>query len=122
MNTYRAYTAIISLAVGMFLLLEGSRLMHPIEWWIDLVFIVVGAVLVLAYLPLMGNYLELKFKAPPTISFMPILLVLGAVMIYQGVTRPIGIFDKSLFVILGAVLVAVPAFVLYRAAKGKIIF
>lgn len=114
----KAYASIVSLVVGMFLLLEGSGPMYPTDL-IDLVFILVGAMLVLAYLPLMGDYLELKLRGPRTVTFMPILLVLGLVLIYKGAVIPLSVVEKGLFVALEIVLIAIPAFVLYRAAKRR---
>lgn len=116
--TTKAYASIVSLVIGMFLLLEGSGPMHPTDL-IDLVFIVVGAMLVLAYLPLMGDYLELNLRGSRTVTFMPILLVLGLVLIYKGAVTPLSVVEKGLFVALEIVLIVVPAFVLYRAAKRR---
>ena len=116
--TTKAYASIVSLVIGMFLLLEGSGPMYPTDL-IDLVFIVVGAMLVLAYLPLMGDYLELNLRGSRTVTFMPILLVLGLVLIYKGAVTPLSVVEKGLFVALEIVLIVVPAFVLYRAAKRR---
>lgn len=116
----KAAIALISLVIGMFLLLEGSKVTvsdRPME--LDLTFVVVGAVLVLVYPTLIGNYLEVKLGASRTVSFMPMLLVLGAVLIYQGAVRPINIIEKLLFVALGIVLVVAPAIVLYKTASKK---
>ncbi|MDH5443202.1 MAG: hypothetical protein OEX16_02715 [Hadesarchaea archaeon] len=114
----KAYASIVSLVIGMFLLLEGSRMIHLI-YSIDLVFIVVGAMFVLAYLPLMGDYLELNLRGSKTVTFMPILLVLGLVLVYQGAVIPLSVVEKGLFVVLEIVLISVPAFVLCRAAKRR---
>jgi len=102
----KAAISIVLLIIGMFILLEGSKMAVPGNEMIDMALIVVGAVLVLVYMPLVGDYLEVKFKAPRMINLMPMLLVLGAVLIYQGATRVgTGILGQLLFVILGIALV-----------------
>ena len=114
----KAYASIVSLVIGMFFLLKGAGAMHPTNL-INLVFIVVGAMLVLAYLPLMGDYLELNLRASRTVTFMPILLVLGLALVYQGMVIPLSVAEEVLFVALEILLIVVPAFVLYKAAKRR---
>jgi hypothetical protein len=108
--------AFVSLVIGMFLLLQGSKMSDPVR---DLIFIVVGAVLVLAYMPLTGNYLEAKFKAPRNITLMPMLLVLGVMLVYQGAVRSVFLPDKVLLIVLGGVLAAGAAFMLGKFVKKK---
>lgn len=115
MKSARAYAAIAALVIGIFALLEGSRMTHRVI--IDTVLIVVGAVLTLAYFFLIGDYLQRRLRATQTVTLMPVLLVLGAVMIYQAVIRTIDIVSRSLFGVLGIILILFPAFMLYRAAK-----
>ena len=115
----KAYASIVSLVIGMFLLLEGARLIHSI-YSIYLVFIVVGITLVLAYLPLMDDYLELNLKGSKNLTLMPILIVLGFMLVYQGAVIPLSVIEKGLFVVLEIVLILIPAFVLYRAAKLRL--
>jgi len=115
----KAYASIVSLVIGMFLLLEGARLIRSI-YSIDLVFIVVGITLVLAYLPLMDDYLELNLKGSKNLTLMPILIVLGFMLVYQGAVIPLSVIEKGLFVVLEIVLILIPAFVLYRAAKLRL--
>jgi len=115
----KAYASIVSLVIGMFLLLEGARLIRSI-YSIDLVFIVVGITLVLAYLPLMDDYLELNLKGSKNLTLMPILIVLGFMLVYQGAVIPLSVTEKGLFVVLEIVLISIPAFVLYRAAKLRL--
>ena len=115
----KAYASIVSLVIGMFLLLEGARLIRSI-YSIDLVFIVVGITLVLAYLPLMDDYLELNLKGSKNLTLMPILIVLGFMLVYQGAVIPLSVIEKGLFVVLEIVLISIPAFVLYRAAKLRL--
>ncbi len=115
MSKQKAYAAFIVLVVGLFALLEGSRFIYGIA--IDATLVVVGAVLTLAYFFLIGDYLQRRLRATQTITLMPVLLVLGAVTIYQAVIRTIDIVSRSLFGVLGIILILVPAFMLYRAAK-----
>lgn len=114
----KALVASIFLVIGMFLLLEGSRVTvsgRAIE--IDLVFLAIGAVLTIAYPVLIGDYFETKFKTPRNISLMPMLMMLGVVLIFQAVTRPLGSVDKLVFAVLGVVLAVASVIATYRATK-----
>lgn len=116
----KAFTASVSLVVGMFLLLEGSKVTlsgRAVE--IDLFFIAVGAVLTLTYPILIGDYFETTFKTPRNISLMPMFMMLGIVLIFQAITRSLSNFDKILFAVLGIVLVAASVLVTYRATRKK---
>ncbi len=117
MSTSKMYAAFVGLVVGLFLLLEGSKLVRGIA--IDATFIVVGVVLTLAYFYLIGDSLQRRLRAPPMVTLMPVLLVLGAMLVYQGVVRSIDVVSKGLFVVLGIILILVSAFVIYRAAKRR---
>ena len=120
MNTRRACAAVVVLVVGVYLLLDGALLVREIL--IDGVFIGVGVALVLSYFWLIGSYLEYRFQAPREITLMPVLLVLGIIMMIFGAIR-VGLPSIELklsFVLPGAVLVAVPALMIYKAIKGKI--
>ena len=113
--------SLVLLFVGMFTLLEGSKITSSGRpEMVDLVLIVAGAVLVLAYMPLVGNYLETTLKTARTINLMPMLMALGAALIFQGATRT-GADDISqlLFVGLGIALVIGSVFVIYKAMAGK---
>lgn len=116
----KAFLATIFLVIGMFLLLEGSRVTvsgRAVE--IDLLFMAVGAVLTVAYPMLIGDYFEIKFKTPRNISLMPMFLMLGVLLIFQAITRSFGSFDKILFAVLGIVLVVASVLVTYRSTRGK---
>jgi hypothetical protein len=113
----KAGLALVSLVIGMFLLIEGSRMT---DLAVDLALVVVGAVLTLAYPPLMGNYLEVKLKAPRNVTLMPMLLVLGAVLIYQGVlARALSGIERGLFAGLGIALVVGSALMIVKAKAKK---
>ena len=74
MDGRKACVAFVMLIVGLFLLLEGSRVTvsgRAVE--IDLGFMVVGAVLTLAYFYFIGDYLQRRLHAPPTVTFIPVL-------------------------------------------------
>lgn len=113
--------ALVMLFIGMFLVLEGSKIttsVNPV--YVDLALIVVGAVLVLVYMPLVGDYLEVTLKAPRMINLMPMLLALGAALVFQGATRVgVGIVAQLLFVILGIVLVVGSALMIMKAKAKK---
>lgn len=114
----KACVALVLLVIGMFLLIEGSRITlsgRPV--WIDLVLIVAGGAMAVAYLPLIGHYLELRLKAPRNVSFVPMLIVLGAALVYQGALRPLSVIEKVLFIGLGIMLVVVSPFVIYKLKK-----
>lgn len=116
----KAFLASVFLVIGMFLLLEGSRVTlsgRAIE--IDLLLVTVGAVLTIAYPMLIGDYFEIKFKTPRIISFMPMFLMLGIVLIFQAITRSLGSIDKIVFIVTGIALVAAPILVTYKATRGK---
>lgn len=118
MGEQKAYAAFVVLVVGLFLLLEGTRLDPAREIAVDATLMVIGAVLTLAYFFLIGDYLQRRLGAPAIVTPMPVLLVLGAVMVYQSALRPIEIVSKTLFGVFGIVLILASAFVLYRA-RGK---
>lgn len=116
----RALAASIFLVIGMFLLLEGSRITlsgRSVE--VDLFFLAVGAVLTIAYPVLIGDYFEKQFRTPRNISLMPMLMMLGVVLIFQAVTRQLGSIDKLVFAVLGIALVVSSVIVTYRATKKK---
>ncbi|MFH1821813.1 MAG: hypothetical protein ABH852_05180 [Methanobacteriota archaeon] len=114
----RPALAVIFLAIGIFILLEGSSLSgSSIE--IDLAMLVVGIILTISYLPLIGNYFELKFKAKTSMTYMPILVILGAVLIWQAGFRVLSLLDKSIFAAIGAALLVVSLFFIYKAKKSR---
>ena len=115
MTGVRVYASFVAIVVGMFLLVEGSKL-DPTRGILDVIFIVVGAMLVLSYFFLVGDYLEHRFRDRIT-NLMPVLLVLGGVTVYHGIVRPVEMVSKSLLTVLGTVLVLVSVFVIYKASK-----
>lgn len=116
----RAVAASVFLVIGMFLLLEGSKVtLSGREVYVDLFFIAVGAVLTVAYPILIGDYFEHTFKTPRNISLMPMLMMLGIVLIFQALTRQLTIIDKLVFSVIGTALVVSSVIVTYRATRKK---
>lgn len=117
MNSARAYAAIIVLVIGIYLLIEGAYMMQ--DMLINVSFIVLGAVLTLGYFWLIGDTIERWLRAPRGITFMPVLLVLGIVILSFGLIRS-GLVTTELklsLVIPGLVLALVAVFVLLKAKK-----
>lgn len=117
MNSARAYAAIIVLVIGIYLLIEGAYMMQ--DMLINVSFIVLGAVLTLGYFWLIGDTIERWLRAPRGITFMPLLLVLGVVILVFGLVRP-GLSRIELqlsLVIPGLVLALVAVFALLKAKK-----
>ncbi len=110
--------AFISLAIGIFLLLEGSRLVSG-SIVVDLVMLVIGAILTISYLPLIGRHLEKKFKAKASITFMPMLAILGAGLLWQAAFRILSSLDKTVFAAVGLALLAGSSFFIYRVVKSR---
>jgi len=105
---------LILLVVGMFLLMEGSKL-DPVRGEIvDMGMMGVGAALVVGYIYLMRNLLseESSYKV-----LMPILFVLGLTLIYQTFTRSLEAASQALFGSLGVVLTVASAYMLWRRSK-----
>lgn len=116
----RAVAASVFLVIGMFLLLEGSKVtVSGRAVTVDLFFIVVGAVQTVAYPILIGDYFETKFKTPRNISLMPMLMMLGIVLIFQAVTRQLNTIDKLVFAVLGIALAVASIIATYRATRKK---
>ena len=117
MKSARAYAAIVVLVIGIYLLIEGAYMMQ--DMLINAAFIVLGAALTLGYFWLIGDTIERWLRAPRGITFMPLLLVLGIVILVFGLVRPglttIGL--KLSLVIPGLVLVIVAVFALLKAKK-----
>ena len=111
----RVYASFLALVVGLFLLLEGSKF-DPTRGALDIVFVVAGAILTVSYFVLLGDHLERKFR-DRTITLMPVLFVLGCVMVYQGVTRPVDVVSRILLGVLGAIIAIVSGFLMYRISK-----
>lgn len=117
MNSARAYAAIVVLVIGIYLLIEGAYMMQ--DMLINVSFIVLGAVLTLGYFWLIGDTIERWLRAPRGITFMPVLLVLGIVILSFGLVRS-GLVTTELklsLVIPGLVLALVAVFVLLKAKK-----
>ncbi len=117
MKSARAYVAIVVLVIGIYLLIEGAYMVQ--DMLINVSFIVLGAVLTLGYFWLIGDTIERWLRAPRGITFMPLLLVLGIVILSFGLTRS-GLVTTELklsLVIPGLVLALVAVFVLLKAKK-----
>jgi len=114
MKSARAYVAIVALVIGIYLLIEGAYMMQ--DMLVNVAFIALGAVLTLSYFWLIGDTIERWLRAPPGITFMPVLLVLGIVILVFGLVRP-GLSRIELqlsLVIPGLVLALIAVLVLLR--------
>lgn len=86
MKTIRAFAAFIALVIGVYLLLEG---VYPSpQSLVDAAFMGLGAALILGYFQLIGDYFQRRLRMPPEMTFMPVLLVLGLVVLGFGLVRP----------------------------------
>lgn len=118
MNSTRAYAAVGVLVIGVYLLIEG---VYPApESLIDGAFITLGAALMLSYFWLIGDTIERWLKARE-LTFMPILLVLGLIILVFGLIRPglASIELKLSLVIPGLVLALVAGFKLWKAIRER---
>ena len=119
MNAYRACAAFIALVIGVYLLLEG---VYPLpESLVDAAFVGLGAVLILSYFWLIGDYLWRWLRSPSEMTFMPVLLVLGLVVLGFGLVRPglVSIELKLTLVIPGLVLALYAVFRLWKAIRER---
>jgi len=119
MKSARAYVAIVALVIGIYLLIEGAYMMQ--DMLVNVAFIALGAVLTLSYFWLIGDTIERWLRAPPGITFMPVLLVLGIVILVFGLVRP-GLSRIELqlsLVIPGLVLALIAVLVLLRSVKKQ---
>ncbi|MGC8816375.1 MAG: hypothetical protein ACP5PX_00950 [Candidatus Hadarchaeum sp.] len=101
----RPLVALLVLVAGVFLMLEGSKL-YTVSFLTDLILLIGGAVLTISYLPLMGDYLTKKFGGNSVITYLPVLAVLGAGLIWQSGFRILALTDRIIFVVIGAILLA----------------
>lgn len=86
MNAVRAFAAFIVLVIGVYLLIEG---VYPSPHsLVDAAFMGLGAALVLGYFQLIGDYFSRWLRMSPDMTFMPVLLVLGVVVMGFGVVQP----------------------------------
>lgn len=114
----RPALAIILLVAGVFLMLEGSKL-YASSFWTDLAMLVVGIVLTISYLPLIGDSLKKSFGGNPSTTYIPILVALGAGLLWQAGFRILTLTDRVAFAIIGATLVVVSAIYLRHAMKSR---
>ncbi|MEM2878359.1 MAG: hypothetical protein QXG10_02280 [Candidatus Hadarchaeales archaeon] len=112
----KTYAALVLLVIGMFLLLEGSKLDRVGEEIICIGMMGAGAVLVIGYVYLIKG--GLKRGISSYVIMMPVLFVLGIMLVYQAVVRVIDPISRALFGSLGAVLALASAFIIYRR-RGK---
>ena len=86
MNAVRVFAAFIVLVIGVYLLIEG---VYPSpQSLVDAAFMGLGAALVLGYFQLIGDYFSRWLRMPPDMTFMPVLLVLGVVVMGFGAIKP----------------------------------
>jgi len=119
MKTYRAIAAFIALVIGVYLLIEG---VYPApESLVDAAFMGLGAVLILGYFRLIGDYLWRWLRTTSDMTFMPLLFVLGLVVMGFGLVRPglVSIELKLSLAIPGLVLALYPAFRLLKAIRER---
>lgn len=114
----RPLVAIASLAAGIFLLLEGSKLSSG-SIVLDLVMVGFGALLTVSYLPLMGNYLERRFRSSTSLTYMPIFAIIGLGLLWQAASRVLLPLDQVIFGVVGGALLVGSAFAIYRAIKVR---
>ncbi|MBA7594632.1 hypothetical protein ES703_01579 [subsurface metagenome] len=119
MKTIRAFAAFIALVIGVYLLLEG---VYPSpQSLVDATFMGLGAALILGYFQLIGDYFQRRLRMPPEMTFMPVLLVLGLVVLGFGLVRPglasIGL--KLSLAIPGLVLAVYAVFRTLKAIKER---
>ncbi len=119
MKSARGFVAIIVLVIGIYLLIEGAYMMQ--DMLVNVAFIALGAVFTLSYFWLIGDTIERWLRAPPGITFMPILLVLGVVVLSFGLMRS-GLATTELrlsLVIPGLLLALVAVFALLRSVRKQ---
>ncbi|MGQ9788267.1 MAG: hypothetical protein ACUVQM_03030 [Candidatus Hadarchaeaceae archaeon] len=114
----RPWIAIIVLVVGIFLMMEGSKL-YAVSFVADLVILVVGVIFTISYLPLMGNYLEMMFEGNPVMTYLPVLVTLGAGLLWQSFFRNLALIDRTIFVIVGIGLIGASMVYLRREIKSR---
>ncbi len=119
MKTYRAIAAFIALVIGVYLLIEG---VYPApESLVDAAFMGLGAVLILSYFRLIGDYFWRLLRTTSDITFMPLLLVLGIVLTVFSLVRPglTSIELKLSLAIPGLVLALYAVFRLLKAVRAR---
>ena len=119
MNSVRPYVAIIVLVIGTYLLIEGAYPVHEIL--ISGAFIALGAALMFSYFWLIGDAIERWLRASREITFMPVLLVLGLVILSFGLIRPgLATIELKLSLLIpGLVLALIAGFKLGKAIKEQ---
>lgn len=119
MKTIRAFAAFIALVIGVYLLLEG---VYPSpQSLVDAAFMGLGAALILSYFQLIGDYFSRWLRMPPEMTFMPVLLVLGLVVLGFGLVRPglVSIGLRLSLVIPGLVLALYAVFRTLKAIRER---
>lgn len=113
----RPWVAIVVLVAGVFLMLEGSKL-YTVSLVTDLVMLIAGFILTISYLPLMGDYLEKRFGGNPAITYLPILVALGAGLLWQSFFRALAFIDRAIFIGVGLGLIVASIVYLRRQMKS----
>ncbi len=119
MNANRPYLAFIALVIGVYLLIEG---VYPApKSLVDAAFMGLGVVLILSYFRLIGDYFWHWLRAPPEMTFMPVLLVVGLVLLGFGLVRAglVSIELKLSLAIPGLVLALYAGFKLWKAIRER---
>ena len=115
MKTIKAFAAFIALAIGVYLLIEG---VYPSpKSLVDAAFMGLGAALILGYFQLIGDYFSRQLRMPPDMTFMPVLLVLGLVVIGFGAVQP-GLTSIELRLSLVIPGLALAAYAVFRVLKA----
>ncbi len=117
-DLHRVGAAIVILVIGLILLFQGAT-PAPVSMF-DWILVIVGAALAVGYVALIGNSLNNLLKTQSgAVPFMPILVVLGALVIKRAIFGSVGLENMVVLTILGIVLVVAPAVVLYKVAVKK---
>lgn len=98
-------------------MLEGSKL-YTVSFVTDLLMLVIGVILTISYLPLMGDYLEKRFGGNSAVTYLPILTILGAGLLWQSGFRALALVDKAIFAGVGAVLIIASLIYFRRIMKS----
>ena len=89
-DSHKACTAIVILVIGLILLFQGAT-PAPANM-LDWALVIVGAALAVGYVALIGNSLNNLLKTRSgVVPFMPVLVVLGALVIRRAIFGSVGL-------------------------------
>lgn len=118
-DLHKAGAAIAILVIGLILLFIGAA--PAPQDMLDWAMVIVGAALTVGYCALIGDSLNHLLKTQSgAVPFMPILLVLGVLVIWQAIMGAgVESLHKPVLAVLGIVLIVAPIAVLYKVAVRK---